>query len=323
MSIADFKKVSIVIPSVGRQRLMQSVSSVFQQDYQGDIEVVVVFDLPESEALEKEKMLSSFYESERHSIVCYFTGGGRKAGFARNLGVQKSSGYWVAFLDDDDEFSNSKITKQVEVAEERKSTNIEPVVSCRVTLVEDEKKATLIPKDTYKGSRPVEDYLFFNRLPSIGRASIFTSTLLVSRENALNIPWDASLARHQDWDWLIRLQRDGANVEIIQLPEPLVAIHVGSEGSISASSDWRSSLAWVGQDSNKSWSKKTKSDFLTAQTLRYALNAKSLRGFGKVLIAILKTGRLPRIKPLIIGISGIVPRRLLEATMKKKSQGKK
>ena len=149
---------------------------------------------------------------------------------------------------------------------------------------------------------------------------MYTSTLLCSRDLAVKMPWDESLPRHQDWDWLIRLGRiPGAS--FLQTEEPIVRIHLGSALSISAGTDWRSSLAWANRALRRDQAVYV--DFLAGQALRYALTARSWEGIRKVGAAILKTGRLPAMGPTVVGAAGILPRKTFERAIVSSGSGRR
>lgn len=305
--------VSVVIPSTGRDSLARAIESVRRQDFQGRIEVVVVFDLSEaSTPLEK-------VGSARGADKVLFTGGGRKGGFARNLGVERSCGTWVAFLDDDDEWFPSKIREQVRVATNETSLGRRAVVGCRVEQVSEsfdsKRVVTGIPAKLVKPSDKIENYLFVDRRPGARRASFFTSTVLASRSLCQEVRWDESLARHQDWDWLVRASRVEGTT-FVQLEEVLVSIHLGSQGSISAGSDWQGSLAWATR-LLRPIDKRVYVDFLAAQTLRYALQKRDWSGVRSVLSHIADSKALPGVGPTAIGIAGVVPRASLQWLMQK------
>lgn len=141
---------------------------------------------------------------------------------------------------------------------------------------------------------------------------MYTSTLLVATDSARAVPWNADLKRHQDWDWLIRLQRAGTTIR--QLPQPLSLVHTGSTGSISAGTDWRSSLAWADAilvDEAPG----VMEDFLAAQTLRYALAARDFAGVSAVAARIRSRRRIPSFGSVLIGLAGLIPRSRLELLM--------
>lgn len=294
-----------MIPTTGRPELARAVQSALSQTGIGRIEVIVVDDSPNQAAT-----LSLSTESVR----VLRTQGGRGASAARNLGVASATMPWLAFLDDDDSFLPTKLSAQLAVAlEMRGGTGVEPVVSCQVVQSSGDSQGEPIPKQVYRGG-PVDSFLFRRRRPGAGRASAYTSTLLCSTELAQANLWDEDLARHTDWDWLIRICSLD-QVSLTQLDQTLVRIQPNSRGSISASSDWKASLGWStrvlrNRDPN------VFVDFVAGQPLRYAISARSLRGVRACLAQILHARRVPAVGPLLIGLSGIVSRHRLEKLMR-------
>jgi glycosyltransferase involved in cell wall biosynthesis len=113
--------VSVVIPTHNRPDFVQAaVRSVLDQDYAGPIEALVVFD-----GCDPGEVQASSSRGDRRVVVLT---NDRKRGplGARNAGMVASTGDIVAFLDDDDEWFPSKLSKQVEVL---KSEPVEMVLS--------------------------------------------------------------------------------------------------------------------------------------------------------------------------------------------------
>ena len=298
--------VSVVIPTVGRPELARAVRSVRAQDLDGAVELILVADLaPDQHSLPPEAVAEA--------DVVLWTGGGRRGGHARNRGVAASSGQWIAFLDDDDEWLSSKLREQLCLAARYEEHEL--VVSSRHVQIDPRTGRTSgeLPTTTISvGERP-ENYLFIKRHPGGGRASLFTSSLLCRRDLAVRVPWDESLPRHQDWDWMIRLTRD-AGAHVVQHPAPLVRIYTGSTGSISAGSEWEDSLTWARRVFGMQGSR-VGADFVAAQTLRYAFASHSWRGVKECLRYLARNGKVPNFGPMAIGVGGSLPRRWIETLM--------
>lgn len=143
---------------------------------------------------------------------------------------------------------------------------------------------------------------------------MYTSSLLCDRSLAELVPWDESLRRHQDWDWLVRAQARG-DVVFVQVPDPVVRIQTGSSGSISAGKSWDDSLAWANRVLSPTAPARVTADFLAAQTLRYAVAARSIRGVREVVAAIARTRAIPSVGPMLIACGGLLPRRTIERIM--------
>lgn len=112
------KKVSIIIPSYKRaDMLKKAIESALKQTY-SNIEVVVVDDNQPSSIARKstEGVMSSY---KNFSNVKYIKHSENKNGSAaRNTGIKNSTGEYIAFLDNDDEFMPDKIELQVKRLEE-------------------------------------------------------------------------------------------------------------------------------------------------------------------------------------------------------------
>lgn len=105
-------KVSVVIPTHNRsQLLMRAIKSVLNQLYQ-NIEIIIVDDHSNDDT---EKVVTQMME-EDHRIRYYKMRLGESQGgnYARNIGIEHSTGKVIAFLDDDDEWIESKIKLQIE-----------------------------------------------------------------------------------------------------------------------------------------------------------------------------------------------------------------
>jgi hypothetical protein len=292
--------VSVVIPTMLRSELPRAIASVRAQATSAALEIVVVVD----------------DEPGSHSIRgvdrVLYTGGAKKAAAARNLGVRASTGDYVAFLDDDDIWFPDKTEAQLRLFSDNPHLQ---VASSRVRqFASIEQLSSPLPGRLISGAERVEEYLFRRRPVSARRPSLFTSTLMAKREAALSVRWRPDLPRHQDWDWLCAVQ-DVFGVGVFRHhPRPLVGIQVGSGNSISASSDWASSLSWAKGQAAR-WDPAVRADFLAAQTLRYAHQARSLPGTMSVWREIASTRRVPSPSTLVLGFSGVLGRRAINRAL--------
>lgn len=107
------KLVSIVIPTHKREVecLAAAVNSVLRQTYK-NIEIVIVDDSPST--YEKRAEVKAYVESLEHDKVIYLQNEKNLGGsLTRNRGIDASTGDYIAFLDDDDEYTPDKIEKQL------------------------------------------------------------------------------------------------------------------------------------------------------------------------------------------------------------------
>lgn len=301
--------ISVVIPTAGTRpvSLAAAVASVAIQDLPEAIEIVVVDD--SDGGIDADALQHAAGDIDVRIVSPIPEVGQRSAG------VTAAQGEWIAFLDDDDAWAPQKLRKQLAIAKESQARGRECIISCRLQHSFDDTDRVVggIPARVIRPGQGMGDYLFVRREPSIRRASLFTSTLLASRSLCLEVGW-RRLARHQDWDWLLRAA-SRPDVDVIHHPEDLATIHVGSPGSISAKPDWRSSLQWASHGARPHLSREAYADFVAAQVLRYALNARSLSGTAQALAELWRNRRAPSRQALAVGFAGLLPRRSLQKLM--------
>lgn len=102
--------VSVVIPTYGRSdSLRRAVESVLKQTY-NNIELIIVDDGSETPVIDTLTDIS-FDPLDSVTFIRHHTN--RGANVARNSGIRAATGEYVAFLDDDDRWDETKIHKQV------------------------------------------------------------------------------------------------------------------------------------------------------------------------------------------------------------------
>lgn len=105
--------VSVVIPTFQRSEfLIRAIDSVLNQSYK-NIEVIVVDDNDGENEYRKsnQENLSRYIQSDKIIYLKHSQNKGLPA--ARNTGIKESKGKFVAFLDDDDEWLEKKLEKQI------------------------------------------------------------------------------------------------------------------------------------------------------------------------------------------------------------------
>ena len=105
--------VSVIIPTYKRYDVLsRAIDSALNQTY-NNIEIIVIDDnKKESEFRKKTEETMKKYEN--NSKVKYIKNEKNLGGAeTRNVGVKNANGEFIAFLDDDDEFVNDKIEKQM------------------------------------------------------------------------------------------------------------------------------------------------------------------------------------------------------------------
>lgn len=123
--------VSVVIPTHNRADLLQrAVCSVLGQTF-GDLELIVVDDASTDNT---ERIMRSFERTDRR--VRYLKHAvNRRQSAARNTGIDATSGAFIAFLDDDDEWLPTKLENQLALFSASKVQNL-GLVYCGAILID-------------------------------------------------------------------------------------------------------------------------------------------------------------------------------------------
>lgn len=199
-------EVSVIIPVYNRARALQeAVASVLAQTWH-DLEIVIVDD-GGTEALPD--MGDARIRVIRHDR-------NRGAGAARNTGVREAQGNWIAFLDSDDLWLPEKLEKQME----RGGAGL---VFCDALF-----RST--DRDVLRALPREADW---KKLVERGHGLNPGSTLLMRKSVWDRVgPFNESLRRLEDWDWLLRACDAGVDFDNVE--QPLAIIRVGAAPAVSA-----------------------------------------------------------------------------------------
>lgn len=193
--------ISVIIPTHNRPALLKrAIESVLGQTVPAD-EIVVVDD---ASCTETKKLVESFGSPNLYYIENV---GGRGASSSRNLGVEKASGDYVAFLDDDDVWLPKKIEKQIELISQK---NFDAVFSRILIQYEN----TNISYST--GAKMHRDALSIICMENFIGATISS---VIKRGVFISLGgFDISFPAREEYDLWIRLIASGANISIIEEP---------------------------------------------------------------------------------------------------------
>lgn len=203
--------ISCVIPTYKRcDTLVRAINSVLNQTY-SNIEVVVVNDNePDDEYTENlKKALLPFKDDSRVRLVIqekHVNGA-----MARNVGIQSSSGEYVGFLDDDDEWEPEKVEKQV-----RYLATHSDVDGC-----------VCLCRTYYKGAMKWEAAPYTSKNLQfkvlLRQVDVCTPSFLGSKECVMNTPmFNTKLLRHQELQFFVDFLE---SYKLGVLNEHLVKIH--------------------------------------------------------------------------------------------------
>lgn len=213
--------VSVVIPTRNRPDMVaRAVVSALEQTYQA-LEVIVVIDGPDPDTVGELGRIAD----PRLTVVALERNHG--AAEARNIGVRRARGGWIAFLDDDDHWLPEKIAAQMAGRPEGLRY---PIVSCRCQVAT--ARGTFAwPRRLATVDDEIGDYLFVRHGLFKGETFAPTTTLLAPKALLEMVPFPDS--RFDDWEWLILCGRvEGC--ALVTVPE-IGAVHYTENNRITLS----------------------------------------------------------------------------------------
>jgi len=99
------KSFSVIIPAYNEEKLIErTLSSIKNQDYRGDLELIVV----DNNSIDNTSKIAKKYADK---VLFYGTKQGASA--ARNYGARTSQGDYIAFLDADSSLSENALTEAI------------------------------------------------------------------------------------------------------------------------------------------------------------------------------------------------------------------
>lgn len=179
--------ISVVIPVYNRTvELERAIRSALNQTWQ-KFEIIVVDD---GSDVDIQVVCHSFSDKRIRYIRCNQH---KNANIARNIGIMVAQGEYIAMLDSDDEFLRHHLERRLNKIKE---WGCDGIFGSVYFFVDNQKTALRL-------SRPrLENELMVNYLLSDGFAQ--TSSHFYRTAAVLEIMWDETLTRHQDYDFSVR-----------------------------------------------------------------------------------------------------------------------
>jgi glycosyltransferase involved in cell wall biosynthesis len=205
--------ISVVIPVFNRPIVLRRALESVRAQAIEDMEVIVVDD-GSSDPSEVIKVCGDFagvgLRVERHQT-------NRGGAAARNTGIREAKGRYIAFLDSDDEWLPGKLTQQLEVACLQEDDNWLCYCQSIVKTSDLSDEGDVWPQRCLQADESVGDYLFASR------GFMQTSSFFLPKSLAAKMPFNENLRRHQDYDFLLRLEAGGCR--FLMVSKPLVVVH--------------------------------------------------------------------------------------------------
>ena len=192
---------SVVIPVYNRAELLaQALRSVLAQSDQ-DFEIIVVDD---GSADDPARVVDVLCDSR----IVFIRQDNRGGGAARNAGIDRARGRFVAFLDSDDEYLPHHLAAMRRLVEHAPNT----VGYARVLVDRGEGRTFLKPPRAIEEGEDMAVYLLCRR------GFVPINTVVVDRALAQRIRFHESLPAAEDTDFAIRCALSGARFEMALAP---------------------------------------------------------------------------------------------------------
>lgn len=203
-------KITAIIPTFNREQfILKAIKSIQNQTVQVD-EIIVIDDGSTDRTKDILKNLDITYIFQKNKGVSA----------ARNKGIQNAKNDWIAFLDSDDTWHETKIEKQINFHQQ----NVPILISHTNELWKRNDKIIHQKKHQNKPSG-------FCFLDNLSACKIGPSTLMIHKNifNQIGI-FDENLRVCEDYDLWLRISK---NFEIGYLDEKLITKHAGHDNQLS------------------------------------------------------------------------------------------
>jgi len=202
--------VSVIIPTYNKsQYLREAIKSVLNQTYK-NIEVIVVDDGSTDNTKE-------IVESFNDSRIIYIFQENKGPAIARNTGIKKAQGEYIAFLDSDDLWLKEKLEKQVDFMEKNSEIGLLGTGCYEVT-----DKGKIIGKKIF----PIKNKILQKDL--IKYNSFIQSSVMIRKEVFDKVGlYDKSFRESEDYELWLRI---AGNYKVRNLAEALTIKRYYREG---------------------------------------------------------------------------------------------
>jgi glycosyltransferase involved in cell wall biosynthesis len=184
-------RISVIIPTYNRAKsLNRSLTSVLNQTY-NNIEIIIVDDCSTDNTT---KIINKIKD---YRIKFFKLKRNKGPGFARNFGIKKSKGEFIAFQDSDDIYHEAKLEKQI-INIKRNNSDLD---FCKICLHFNNSFKIIFPtidqeKKIYKNG--ILDTLIYGNF-------ISTQSILIKKYIIEKYLFDPNLPRLIDFDLILRI----------------------------------------------------------------------------------------------------------------------
>ncbi|HQI25768.1 MAG TPA: glycosyltransferase [Candidatus Paceibacterota bacterium] len=205
-------KVSVIIPTHNRPNLLpQAIRTVLDQTFQ-DFEIIVIDD---GLVVRADEVVKAFSD---HRIRYYQNQVESGGAVTRNNGIAKAQGEFLAFLDDDDEWTKNKLEEQVKALDSCSSE----VVAVFTGVEAYDQNGKFLYRRLPNCDGVIEPFVRLLRRPFIWTSAIMYRRAVTEE----GIIFDPELKKNQEWDLCLRLSKVG---KFFAINEPLTKLNILGE----------------------------------------------------------------------------------------------
>jgi glycosyltransferase involved in cell wall biosynthesis len=212
--------ISIVMPTYKRSDMIgRAIESILNQTYR-NFEIIIVDDNDETsiERQETEENMKPYISNKKIKYIKHKKNFGGSQ--ARNTGIRITSGKYITFLDDDDEYYPEKLEKQYAFYKDNFPCD-EGFINSQIDVYQNGKywRRTKTKVD-------YEDLLF----SAVSEKILGTPTLFIPKRQLLEVGGFPEIPKGQEWYLSIKLIESGLKFK--SMPDRLVRVNIHNKGSI-------------------------------------------------------------------------------------------
>lgn len=186
-------KISVIIPAYNAEKtIFKTIETVRQQTF-SDFELIVINDGSKDKTLE----IVQSIKDERIKVFCYENSG---LSTARNRGISKANGEYIAFLDADDLWTSDKLELQLAAFDKNPGVGVAYSWTYFMDVDEQGKVLSLHPSASYSFVGNVYEKLLVSDFIHSG-----SNTLILKQAIDSVGQFDPTLKSCEDWDYWLRL----------------------------------------------------------------------------------------------------------------------
>lgn len=218
-------KVSVIVPTYKRPHLIKkAIQNIKNQTYK-NLEIIVVNDNGEENLNYKNQTLDELKEFIENKEITYIELEKNQGGaIARNVGIENSTGKYISFYDDDDEYFENKIEAQLLFFEKNRTKNI-AFVKCEMQYMFNGLKiGNTQTKHHFEKENLLKEHLL-NLHGIVGTTSfLFDAEILKEQKGFENVKI------RQEYTLILKLLKNGYTG--LYMPDILVTLDLSEEDSI-------------------------------------------------------------------------------------------